>query len=146
MIRARFFVAGTVAPQGSKSLATKDRRGRRLANPRMYDASKKLGPWRAAVAAEAFVARQKLGKQLTGPLVIEATFYLLRPKKPTRSYPGVDADKATRALLDGIATDGTLVANDSQFTTLQIRKRWTGATIGHTAGCDVVISDDEELT
>jgi Holliday junction resolvase RusA-like endonuclease len=74
--------------------------------------------------------------------MIDATFYLKRPKKPLHPYPTrFDADKGARALLDGLCTDGGIAVNDSQFTTLKIRKRWVE---GPLVGCQVLIADDIE--
>ncbi len=58
---------------------------------------------------------------LSGPLGINLTFYLERPKTVTREYPEVkpDLDKLERAILDGLKP---LIGNDSKVISLSSTK------------------------
>ena len=131
MIRARFFVPGTPAPQGSKNIY----RGRPV------ESSKRLPAWRAAIEAEACVAHRRIGYSLAGPLRLDCTFWFKRPKKPAHYYPSIDLDKLTRAVGDALQKSG-LIINDSQLSTLgNIRKRWTLA--GDRTGALITLLDDD---
>lgn len=134
MIRARFFVAGEPATQGSKRIVQP--KGHR--RPMLIEVSKKLEPWRAAVMADAMIARQRLSATLKQPLAVFATFWFTRPKRPARPYPTLDIDKLQRALFDGL-TEGGLIADDSWIVDVQITKRWCEK--GKLPGCDVTVSD-----
>lgn len=129
----RFFVAGDPATQGSKRIVQP--KGHR--RPVLLEVSKTLPAWRAAIGAEAMQARARLGRRLTGPLVIRAIFLLRRPKRPRYPYPRLDCDKLTRGLLDGICENGGLVENDAQFVRIEIEKRYTE----REPGCAVEIAD-----
>ena len=119
-----FTVAGVPAPQGSK---TRTRYGMREDNPNTR-------PWRSAVAWEATAAMQG-SEPLTGPLVLEATFYFPRPKAhyhvgkragqlrsdaPTWHTVKPDGDKLVRAI--GDALTGIVCRDDSQFALGRWRK------------------------
>jgi crossover junction endodeoxyribonuclease RusA len=101
-----FFVPGDPAPQGSK---------RHVGNGRMIEASKKVAPWRAAVA------QVVAGLEFTpfdGPVEVFATYLLARPKTVTRDFPSVppDLDKLERGLFDaltiaGVWSDDSLVVD-----------------------------------
>lgn len=117
MNRVTFFVAGTPIPQGSKTAYVV--KGRAV----IADANRaKLKPWRAEVAR---VAEATWGDRapLAGAVRVEAVFVFERPKSARRPHPSVkpDADKLTRALLDGV-TDAGCWADDSQVTQLDIEK------------------------
>jgi crossover junction endodeoxyribonuclease RusA len=87
-----FRVNGLPAPQGSK---------RHVGNGRMIEASKKVGPWRAAV----FEAVASLDfEPFTKECSIEIVFYLEKPKTVKRILPTVppDLDKLIRGLLDAL--------------------------------------------
>jgi Holliday junction resolvase RusA-like endonuclease len=116
-VTVSFTVIGIPAPQGSKSKwGTED-------NPRTR-------PWRAAVAAEASLNRDRItGDSLAaGPLTVTARFYFPRPKAHYRTgrYAGElkdaapvycattpDLDKLERAI--GDALKGVLLQDDSQI-------------------------------
>lgn len=133
MIRARFFVAGDPAPQGSKRIVQP--KGHR--RPLLLEMSKKLPAWRAAVAAEAMLARQRYGT-LTGPLALLATFTFTRPKRPAHAYPTVDLDKILRSTNDALVHGG-LVADDRQVVSIVASKAWC---VDDTkAGCAITVSD-----
>lgn len=87
-----FRVNGLPAPQGSK---------RHVGNGRMIEASKKVGPWRAAVfEAVASLDFEPFVKECS----IEIVFYLEKPKTVKRVLPTVppDLDKLIRGLLDAL--------------------------------------------
>ena len=87
-----FRVNGLPAPQGSK---------RHVGNGRMIEASKKVGPWRAAVfEAVASLDFEPFANQCS----IEIIFYLEKPKTVKRILPTVppDLDKLIRGLLDAL--------------------------------------------
>ena len=131
-------VYGEPAPQGSK----------RVYNGRIVEAgSKKLKPWRKAIAQACFDLLSQDTQLITGPLRVEVDFYLPRPATVTikkRALPIVppDLDKLARACLDGLNQgadtgrigDGVIYADDSQVVELIARKfyaddRLPGATI-----------------
>lgn len=121
MIRARFFVAGEPATQGSKRIVQP--KGHR--RPMLIEqTTKKLAPWRTAIEAEALIARQRFSGPLTEPLTVSTTFYFRRPKKPARPYPRHDLDKLMRAVGDGLVR-GQLLTDDRQIVAWTASKRWT---------------------
>jgi len=133
MIRARFFVLGTPAPQGSKRIVQP--KGHR--RPLLLETSKRLGPWRKAVAAEASI--QKLGcGTLTGPLELIACFTFARPKRPANPYPSLDLDKLVRAVGDALV-HGKLLADDRQIVLILASKAWSESPL--LLGCSITLSD-----
>ena len=118
------FIEGTPIPQGSKSVT---RRGH------MYEANRKLGPWRKTMETELKALRREFGKgwePWDGPLEVDATFYFRRPARPSFREPAVkpDLDKLQRALGDALTSAG-IVKDDARITTWHARKRY-----GHTPG------------
>lgn len=107
-----FFVYGTPQAQGSKRGFVVN--GRAV----IADASPKLKPWRAAVAAQA-----DIGRTFDGPLEVELTFHLPKPQKPRWVWPAVkpDIDKLARGALDGL-TEGGLIADDARVVSLHVTK------------------------
>lgn len=87
-----FRVNGLPAPQGSK---------RHIGNGRMIEASKKVGPWRAAVLEA--VAPLSF-EPFSGSVGIEIVFWLEKPKSVKRDLPTVppDLDKLVRGLFDAL--------------------------------------------
>jgi len=87
------FVPGIPAPQGSK---------KHVGNGRMIESSKKVKPWRRAVAL-AFADCPKLFFD-SQPLSVTAIYYLPRPKTVKRTWPATppDIDKLDRGLLDAL--------------------------------------------
>lgn len=67
-------VHGIPAPQGSKKFVGHNRAGRGV----LVESSKKVKPWRAAVAAAAALVRP--AAPLDGPLVADMVFTMPRPK------------------------------------------------------------------
>lgn len=91
-----FNVLGEPAPQGSK---------RHVGNGRMIEASKKVGPWRAAVKnAAVLYINENNHEKLSGPVIVEITFYLQKPKTVDRQLPHVrpDLDKLIRSTFDAL--------------------------------------------
>lgn len=119
-------VFGEPAPQGSK----------RVYNGRIVEAgSKKLKPWRKAIADACFNLLTEEHSLITGPVKVEVDFYLPRPSsisQKKRALPIVppDIDKLCRSLLDGLnqgadsgkVGDGIIYADDSQVVELIARK------------------------
>lgn len=127
MLRIR--VNGTPAPQGSKL------RGR---HGGVYEASKRLAPWREAVRAETQTALGH-GPGYDGtPVTVRAHFYVRRPaghfgtgrnagrlKPSAPPFPAgtPDLDKLCRALLDGLTAGGAF-SDDAQVVHLNAAKFW----------------------
>lgn len=128
---------GVPAAQGSKTLVSRDRYGRRLRHPRMIDSNKSaLDKWRKGIA--------KSAKEFGGPestalftrdvrVVLE--FHFKRPKshylkdgnlgksrevscRPRRK----DADKLARAVLDALT--GVLYRDDRDVALLAVERKW----------------------
>ena len=124
------------APQGSK---------RHVGGGRLIESSKRVKPWRAAVAHEARLA----GQQVAGPCAVEIDFRFTRPKGHYRkngelraSTPRFclvkrnDLDKCCRSTLDGLV-DGGLLEDDCLVVELFALKRYCG--IGEQPGAVVRI-------
>lgn len=119
-----FHVAGTPAPQGSK---------RHVGGGRMIESSKKVKPWREAVARVA--SAHLLDEPLDGHLRVIIRFELLAPKKSrfgNRPAGPPDIDKLVRSTLDGLTTS-RLIVDDARIVALTATKHWAlddpGATI-----------------
>jgi crossover junction endodeoxyribonuclease RusA len=113
----------------------------------MVEASKRLRPWRATVAA---AVKAAVGAQVPfpdGPVTVTLKFVMPRPvSTPKRSTPPAvkrpDVDKLARAVLDGIT--GTAIADDSQVTLLVAHKRL--AEIAETPGVVIEIAQAHNHT
>lgn len=145
MERMNFWVVGTPAPQGSKSVS---RTGH------MYEASKKVKPWRAAVQARAEAEiRGTEWVTAAGPVHVEVLFFLERPKSHYRQgafsdvlkqtapeYPTYkpDCDKLQRSTLDAL-TSARVYVDDSQVVLVHAEKAWAirGATA---AGVQITVT------
>jgi crossover junction endodeoxyribonuclease RusA len=102
------FIVGEPAPQGSK---------RHVGNGVMIEASKKVKPWRKAVAdqiGKAFAIQGEV--KFEGAIELEQVFILKRPTSVKRLLPTVppDLDKLERGLWDALTlariwTDDSLV-------------------------------------
>lgn len=111
---AGFFVPGIPAPQGSK---------RHVGGGRMIESSKKVKPWRHAVATH---AARHFPKPVAGAVHLDVEFVMPRPKAwgKDRQDPMVqrpDADKLLRSTLDGLT--GVALMDDSQVTHITAHKR-----------------------
>jgi Holliday junction resolvase RusA-like endonuclease len=125
------WVDGDPAAQGSKRLVRlKDGRSVMLEN------SKRVKPWRAAVAD---AAREQRVQPFQGDVIIHARVRFVRPQKHYRKdgsitlsalpRPGyADCDKLARAICDALA--GIAYANDRQVAALAIEREWASAGSG----------------
>jgi crossover junction endodeoxyribonuclease RusA len=125
-------VGADPAPQGSK---------RHVGNGVMIEASKKVGPWRAAVAE---AIRESGMPTIDVPVEVEVLFFLRRGRTVTRSLPSTppDIDKLCRSTLDGLVQGGAL-ADDSLVVNLDAAKRYAD---GVRVGAEVKIRVMEKLT
>lgn len=127
-----FTVIGDPAPQGSK---------RHVGHGVMIESSKRVKPWREAVAAAAFAARNG-SPPLDGPLALTVTFWLPKPASLSRRVTALgpfrkpDIDKLLRSTLDAMTTSG-VIADDARIVRLLAEKRFTPIS-GH-AGAEVKI-------
>ena len=112
MTRIAFTVAGIPAPKGS-ARAIK-RGGYAVLVASSSDANKRAqSSWAAAVGWAAKIAWA--GRPpFDGPVGVDVTFYVPRPKSVTREYPEVkpDADKLLRCTLDALT--GIAYRDDAQ--------------------------------
>lgn len=113
-----FTVSGVEpAPQGSK---------RHVGNGRMVEASKKVAPFRKAIADAVFSELVATGddRVFTDPVVVWATFFLPKPSTVKRLLPWVqpDVDKLSRSLLDGMEQNAGVLASDALVLELHARK------------------------
>lgn len=112
-------IPGKAAPKGSRvaGITKTGVRFNREANPAVAVWMKHAKATLTRLAAD----RQHEPWDKTQPLVVEVTFYVERPKKPTYSYPPRgDVDKLARAVLD--ACTGIVWDDDSQVTDLSATK------------------------
>ena len=125
------WVDGDPAAQGSKRLV-RTKGGRTL----MLENSRKVKPWRAAIAD---AARSCNCPILMGDVAIYAVVRFVRPQSHYRkdgtirvgleSRPGyADCDKLARAICDGLA--GIAYHNDRQVAILAIERVWAAAGTG----------------
>ena len=127
----RVFVPGTAAAQGSK---------RHVGHGRMVESSKKLDPWRARIVQFAYDHVQAGSPTFTGPVFVELTFYVARPRNhygtgrnadtlkpaaprhPTGRQHG-DLDKLERAVYDAL-TEAGVIRDDADIVSNSDWKRW----------------------
>lgn len=121
-----FFVEGTPTPQGSMSVFN----GRIV-----HQKPKELTAWRNAIGN----ACRGIMEPLSGPVEVDITFMLSKPRTVTRKQPHVrpDVDKLARAVLDGLT--GTAFHDDAQVVRLTARKIYGGI-----PGAMIVIEGDQE--
>lgn len=136
-----YFIEGEPAPQGSKTGFVKN--GRVV----MVEASKKVKPWREAVAAQTQEYRASKWPNaeqwtLTSPVEIALVFYLPRPKTVSRKFPSVkpDLDKLIRSTFDGLTTGG-LYTDDALVIAVSASKEYATDRIG----CQVIASEVESV-
>jgi Holliday junction resolvase RusA-like endonuclease len=144
---AEFSVIGVEpSPQGSKRYVG----GNRASGGRFIEASKKLEPWRRAIAdAVEWLFTETGDRQpFTQPVKVTAVFVLPRPKtikETIRLWPIVppDLDKLARGLGDSISLDryAKLLADDSLIVEWDLRKIYgTPETMG--VHCRIELADD----
>lgn len=133
-------IIGRPTPQGSKHAHTvRTRTGRTIAVMR-ESSGKHLAEWRKAITTQATQAPQRPSNAISHAVLLDATFYLLRPKShygtgknerklkpgapeyPTNRTRG-DTSKLVRALEDALVTAGWL-SDDSIITDIHARKRY----------------------
>lgn len=145
-------VDGEPAPQGSKSVS---RHGG------VYEKSRKVAPWRAAIKAAALTAPgQELWEELplTGAIDVRIVFILARPRSHYRTgcnahllrqeappLPRIrpDLDKLIRSTLDGLMFAG-LYSDDGQVAELTARKRYADTSAGEKPGAEIMMWGDIE--
>lgn len=129
------WVTGVPAAQGSK---------RHVGNGRMIEQSKRVKPWREAVAYTALRQRSKIGGPLTGPLMLDALFVLPRPRTSTRTWPNIrpDLDKYLRAVMDALTTAGVW-GDDGQVVAISAAKKYPNTVTPH-AGVRLIIREVAE--
>jgi Holliday junction resolvase RusA-like endonuclease len=132
---AAFEVVGVEpAPQGSK---------RYVGNGRFVEASKKLEPWRQAIAAAVKEMFEATGDDtpFSEACQVEVTFVLPKPKTVKRELPTVapDADKLARSLGDSMSLPkyAVLIEDDALICRWEIRKVY-GTT--ESMGCSVIVT------
>ena len=116
-------VLGIPAPQGSK---------RHVGRGILVESSTKVGPWREAVVAAA-TNQGAANARLDGPVTLDVSFYLPRPKahfrangelKPTAPFVQSntpDLDKLLRSTLDALV-QAAVIADDARVQTIEARK------------------------
>ena len=122
-------IYGDPAPQGSKSAFV--RGGRAV----MVESSKKVKPWRDAVAAAVLRSNTPM---LSDAVIARVTFLLKRPKSHFGTRKGQpylrpdapvfvpttpDLDKLLRSTFDGM-TDSGMIADDRQVVIVHAQKRY----------------------
>lgn len=114
-------VEGRPAPQGSK---------RPIGNGRFVEASKYLKPWRDAVILALKQNQEDVQNihKFIGPVKVDITFFLERPKQPKWPYPATtpDIDKLIRAVLDSVTQAG-IWEDDCQVVELHAKELWAGS-------------------
>ena len=132
-----YWIDGEPAPQGSKNGFVKN--GRVV----MVESSKKVKPWREAVAAQTRRQLENLyGFPLTTPVEIALVFHLPRPKTVTRKWPAVkpDLDKLIRSTFDGLTTGG-LYTDDALVIAVSASKQYATDRVG----CQVIASEVQDV-
>lgn len=121
-----FTVYGTPAPQGSKKLVGRDRKGRGI----LVESSAKVKPWREAVKYAALEVHDMFTAALTGPVSLEVVFSLTRPKSAPRrvTLPATtpDLSKLIRSTEDAL-TDAGVWEDDSRVVRCVASKVFAGS-------------------
>jgi Holliday junction resolvase RusA-like endonuclease len=128
-----YWIDGEPAPQGSKTGFIKN--GRVV----MIESSKKVKPWREAVAAQ---TKHKVQVAFQEPVEIALVFHLPKPKTVTRKWPAVkpDLDKLIRSTFDGLTTGG-LYTDDALVIAVSASKQYATDRIG----CQVIASEVRDV-
>lgn len=132
-----YFIEGEPAPQGSKNGFVKN--GRVV----MVESSKKVKPWRAAVAEQtAKHIRWQTLNPIDTPVEIALVFYLPKPKSVKRDWPSVkpDLDKLIRSTFDGLTTGG-LYADDALVIAVSASKQYATDKVG----CQIIASEVQDV-
>jgi Holliday junction resolvase RusA-like endonuclease len=132
-----YFVEGEPAPQGSKNGFVKN--GRVV----MVESSKKVKPWREAVALHTQKQLENLYHfPYSQPVEIALVFHLPRPKSVSRVWPSVkpDLDKLIRSTFDGLTTGG-LYTDDALIVAVSASKQYATDRIG----CQIIASEVQDV-
>jgi crossover junction endodeoxyribonuclease RusA len=135
-----FVVIGDPAPQGSKRFVGKGV---------MVESSKRVKPWREAVAGAAYEARAGQASAcglapLDGPLLLRVTFWLPQPTSLSKRKAALgpfrkpDLSKLIRSTEDALTTAG-VIADDARIVRLDAEKRFTPMS-GHT-GAKITVEE-----
>lgn len=145
-----FTVNGNPAPQGSKRVGRNRATGRAV----LIESSTAVKPWRKAIA-DAWHAHGYAA--VTGPVRVEAVYYLPRPKghygtgrnagtlRPSAPrWPAVkpDVDKLDRACLDALTQAGA-IDDDARVVALAVLKRYAD---DHPVGARITIAPMTDTT
>lgn len=137
--RVSFWVPGVPAPQGSKSFKGFAGNGRAI----LTESSKKVKPWREAVAVYAAQAMRAAGEPpYAGPVTVDLGFILPRPTSfsKTRIAPATkrpDLDKCVRCVNDSLT--GAAFLDDAQVVGIKASKRV--ALHGEESGCHITVTE-----
>jgi len=117
-----FSCDGTPVPQGSMKI---------INGHILHSQGSALAVWRSTIA---LAARFAGAKPLDGPVGVDVTFRVRRPKTVKREYPSVapDLDKYLRAFCDSVS--GICFNDDSQVVDIKARKVYSD-----TPGADIKI-------
>lgn len=112
------------APQGSK---------RHVGNGRLIEQSKRVTPWRRAVADAVRAVCGPAWEALDGPLAVEVTFTARKPASAPKNritWPCTrdsgDLDKLLRSTFDALAGDSGAIRDDSRIIRVTACKIFTG--------------------
>ena len=131
-----FTVIGDPAPQGSK---------RHVGNGVMIESSKKVKPWRQAVAVAAVQARAGT-MPFDGPVIVDVTFWLKPPASASKKKLSLgpcrkpDIDKLLRSTFDALSTAGVWT-DDARVVECGARKRY--APIAGHCGAEIMVWPQE---
>jgi crossover junction endodeoxyribonuclease RusA len=119
-------VYGRPAPQGSKAVVGRDKKGRAI----LVESSKKVKPWREDVKAAALVAMGSPGNGISGPVKVQMIFTMAKPKsapKRRRTWPDKypDLSKLVRSTEDAL-TDVGAWEDDARVIELRTAKVFPG--------------------
>lgn len=134
----RFFTEGVPATEGSHRYV-----GYRGGRPVVAHDNPRLTAWRILVARDARNAAHTAGWDTPhdGPVAVEASFYLPRPKRPKfadHAATKPDLDKLARAVGDALAAPGGPLTEDSRIVTWALTKQW--ATDGQPPGVHINVT------
>lgn len=120
-----FEIEGKAAPKGSKRAGRNRHTGRLMLIEAAHDDVK---AWQTAVLAAVWEqTRGKSEHTETGPVLVDITFWMQRPKSKVlwRPFPTTkpDRDKLERSTHDALTTSN-LIVDDSQITDGTVRKRY----------------------
>jgi crossover junction endodeoxyribonuclease RusA len=115
------FIPGDPAPQGSKRYVGKDRNGRAI----LAESSVNVKGWRETVTTYIVAAMRARRPRYVGPLALELSFALRRPRSPPAPthITKPDLSKLLRAVEDSMV-DAGLIKDDSHIVIELITKHY----------------------